>query len=229
LEAPYVDYTIVTVDGLRYSGIMSAETSSSVTLLGPDGKQQTVLRKDIEILQSTNRSLMPEGMEKDLTREDLADLLHFLGSRPETPKQFPGNEPRTAPVRDDGSIRCFAVHAQIFGPTLVFESRHANLGAWQGLGDRAVWQLQPQRAGKYRVAIDYACDNSTAGNSFLISVGEETLSGQVEATGSWDNYRRQTVGVVNLSTGESQLVFRSAGPIQGFLLDLRTIYLTPIE
>ena len=79
------------------------------------------------------------------------------------------------------------------------------------------------------MTIDYACDNSTAGNSFLISVGEETRGGQIKATGSWDNYQRQIVGVMNLPAGESQLVFRSAGPIQGFLLDLRTIYLSPIE
>ena len=229
LETPYIDYTVVTIDGLRYSGIVASETASSVTLLSPDGKRQTILRKDIELFQSTSRSLMPEGMEKDLSREDLGHLLAFLGSRPETPKRFPGNEPQSAPVRDDGSIRLFAIHAQIYGPTLAFEAKHSNLGFWRSVGDRAVWRLEPNRPGKYRLQIDYACDDQSSGNSFLISVADQTLSGRIVGTGSWDDYRRLTVGEVDLPEGESELVFRSAGPIQSYLVDLRTIFLEPAD
>jgi hypothetical protein len=42
-------------------------------------KQETILRTDIEELKSTGKSLMPEGLEKDLSKQDLADLFAYLG------------------------------------------------------------------------------------------------------------------------------------------------------
>ena len=54
------------------------ETGSSVTLLGPDGKRQTILRSDLEDLRSTGKSLMPDGLEQGLTPQDMADLIAFV-------------------------------------------------------------------------------------------------------------------------------------------------------
>ena len=39
-------------------------------------------RKNIESLASTGQSLMPEGLEKDVSAEAMADLLAFLRSPP---------------------------------------------------------------------------------------------------------------------------------------------------
>ena len=36
------------------------------------------LRQDIDEIQSSGVSLMPEGMEKNITVEEMADLLAFL-------------------------------------------------------------------------------------------------------------------------------------------------------
>jgi hypothetical protein len=37
-----------------------------------------ILRTNIDELVSTGVSLMPEGLEKDLSRQDLADVLSFV-------------------------------------------------------------------------------------------------------------------------------------------------------
>src|SRR5262249_32898511 len=66
IEAKYLDYVAVTSAGLTYTGMLANETGNSVTLLGQEGKQQTILRTDLEKLQTTGKSLMPEGLEKDL-------------------------------------------------------------------------------------------------------------------------------------------------------------------
>ncbi len=78
VEARYRTYQAATVDGLSFSGILAAETGSSITLLGQEAKQQVILRKDLEILRASEKSLMPEGLEKDLSRQDLADVIEFL-------------------------------------------------------------------------------------------------------------------------------------------------------
>ena len=53
-------------------------TGSSLTLLAAEGKRQVLLRRDVEELRSSGKSLMPDGLEKDVTPQEVADLLKFL-------------------------------------------------------------------------------------------------------------------------------------------------------
>jgi putative heme-binding domain-containing protein len=74
----YINYLVVTTDGRVLNGLIAGETTESVTLRREEGQQETVLRRDIEELRATGRSLMPDGLEKVVTPEQLADLLEFL-------------------------------------------------------------------------------------------------------------------------------------------------------
>ena len=58
--------------------MIATETGSSITLLAAEGKRQSLLRSEIEGLQSSGKSLMPEGVEKDLRPQDVADLIEFV-------------------------------------------------------------------------------------------------------------------------------------------------------
>ena len=78
VEAPYVNYIVLTDDGRTLSGLLATETGSSVTLRKPDGKLDTVLRSEIEELRASGKSLMPEGIEKDMTPQDVADVIRFV-------------------------------------------------------------------------------------------------------------------------------------------------------
>ena len=93
----------------------------------------------------------------------------------------------------------------------------------------AVWSLAVSKEGTYRVELDYACQNNTAGNPFLLEVAGQKLSGRVEGTGTWDNYRRKQIGTIHLAAGASELLFHSAGPIKQHLIDLRGIRLVPVK
>jgi putative heme-binding domain-containing protein len=81
LDSRYVEYAATTKAGKVIRGIIAAETATSVTLRAADGKDEVILRKDIETLESSGRSLMPEGFEKDLSRQELADVLAFVNSK----------------------------------------------------------------------------------------------------------------------------------------------------
>ncbi len=78
VEARYVNYLAVTKDGRTLTGMIATETSTSVTLVGADGKSHSLLRNDIDELTSTGKSLMPEGLEKDLPPREMADLIAFV-------------------------------------------------------------------------------------------------------------------------------------------------------
>jgi putative heme-binding domain-containing protein len=76
----FVSYTLVTTEGLIHNGIIAAESSASVTLRRAEGKEDQVLRAQIEELVSSGKSLMPEGLEKDIAPAEMADLLAYLKS-----------------------------------------------------------------------------------------------------------------------------------------------------
>lgn len=78
----YVEYVVVLKDGRNTSGVIVTETGGSITLRKPEGRQEVILRQDIEELSASGKSLMPEGLEKKLTPQEMADLLaQLLGKR----------------------------------------------------------------------------------------------------------------------------------------------------
>jgi hypothetical protein len=130
-------------------------------------------------------------------------------------------------MRDDGSIRLLAIHAQIYGPSLVFEQKYRNLGWWSRPQDHAIWQVSVPKAGEYRVTLDYACDNAAAGDRFVVSAAGQTLRGVVQGTGTWDDYRSVTLGTLSLPPGLHEVTMRSDGAIGSALIDVRSLRLSP--
>jgi putative membrane-bound dehydrogenase-like protein len=78
IDNNYVSYTVVTGDGGVYTGIIAAETAGSITLRQAENKALSILRADIETIQTSGASLMPEGFEKHLSRQETADLVGFI-------------------------------------------------------------------------------------------------------------------------------------------------------
>ncbi len=81
VEGNFLMYTVSTADGRVLNGLLAGETKTSIDLLDAEGKKQTILRDDIEELASSKKSLMPEGFEKTIPAEGLADLLQFLAQK----------------------------------------------------------------------------------------------------------------------------------------------------
>jgi putative membrane-bound dehydrogenase-like protein len=82
VEPRFVSYNIDTKDGRSLSGIVSAETATTLTLIMPGGIQESILRGDISEIKATGLSLMPEGFEQGMTPQELADLIAFLKTSP---------------------------------------------------------------------------------------------------------------------------------------------------
>lgn len=78
IDSNYVSYTVVTNSGKIHIGIIAQETGTSVTLKQEKNKSLTILRDDIDAIRSNRTSLMPEGFEKNISVEQMADLIAFL-------------------------------------------------------------------------------------------------------------------------------------------------------
>ena len=74
----FLHYKVRMKDGSVLDGIIAAESATSVTLKKAEGDPLTILRSEIDVLASTNLSLMPEGVEKGIDVGQMSDLLQFL-------------------------------------------------------------------------------------------------------------------------------------------------------
>jgi putative membrane-bound dehydrogenase-like protein len=81
VEANFRSYTVTTANGLVLVGLLASESKTAIELFDAEGKKHSILRSDIDELQASPKSLMPDGFEKQLSRKDLTDLLEFLTQR----------------------------------------------------------------------------------------------------------------------------------------------------
>lgn len=71
-------YIVLTVDGKVVTGFIESDTPSALSIRTADGKVTTVDRDHIEEQSATGKSIMPEGLERNIDEQAMADLLAFL-------------------------------------------------------------------------------------------------------------------------------------------------------
>ncbi|WP_312137986.1 PVC-type heme-binding CxxCH protein [Sphingobacterium sp.] len=74
----YQSVIVKTKDGSTKSGWVVSETDNGLTLRTATGADEAVLRSNIETLTNSGLSLMPDGMEKAMSKEDMANLIEYL-------------------------------------------------------------------------------------------------------------------------------------------------------
>jgi len=62
------------------SGIIARETAEAIHIVNNSRVETRVPRTAIESITQSKVSIMPEGMDAQLSRQDLADLIAFLQS-----------------------------------------------------------------------------------------------------------------------------------------------------
>jgi putative membrane-bound dehydrogenase-like protein len=75
----FLAYLVETTDGQLLTGLIAGETAAAITLRGPEAVETIVPRERIAQVQSTGKSLMPDGLEQKISPRQMADLLAFLG------------------------------------------------------------------------------------------------------------------------------------------------------
>lgn len=226
VEERYRSYTIVTDDGLSHAGVLVSESASSITLLEQQAKESVLLRSAIEFLQSTGMSLMPEGLEKDLSPQNVADVIAFVADNSQRPKSLPGNSPATVKAGADGSILLRADQAEVFGNQITYDSANENIGFWFDQSDYVAWTVEADIPQEFDVFVEWASDDRSAANTVRIDGLAESISVGVVSTAGLENFRTKRVGKASLRAGRSRIVISSDGPMQGVpLVALKGIYL----
>lgn len=76
----YEAYNVLLEDGRVVSGIIARETAQDVVLRTNDLSEVRIARSAIDELQPSQTSIMPQGLEGRLTRDELRDLMAYLAA-----------------------------------------------------------------------------------------------------------------------------------------------------
>jgi putative heme-binding domain-containing protein len=79
---PYFQNYVVLNNGRIENGLRVGEDANSITLKSENNAVKTIARKDIQELTVQQKSLMPEGLEKILTAQELRDLFRYVMANP---------------------------------------------------------------------------------------------------------------------------------------------------
>ncbi len=144
-----------------------------------------------------------------------------------TPKKFLYDAVLPVGPGDDGKLVLDAASGLGVGPQVTYLP---DVGAFTCLTgkDRIEWPLQVEKDGRYEVWVEWSASNEQAGKPFELSLGHETISGQVPSTGSAKNYHQASIGQVNLTAGTSRAILSAGNDVTSSIGNLRRFVLVPI-
>jgi putative heme-binding domain-containing protein len=77
----YEPILIATKSGKQFSGLIRRETADQIVMAVGAKEEVRVLREEIDEIRPSTVSIMPAGLDTQLTPQQLADLIAFLKSR----------------------------------------------------------------------------------------------------------------------------------------------------
>lgn len=76
----YASYLVATGDGRTLTGSLVEQDTQRLVLRGADGRDVSLRRDEVDDMKPSAASLMPEGLTKDLTDQQIRDLFAYLRS-----------------------------------------------------------------------------------------------------------------------------------------------------
>lgn len=80
----YASKIVITADGRTFMGIVGDSGTDSIVVLEPTGEKRIVKKDEVEEMQPSSQSAMPEGLFNELELEEIADLFQYLSQPPLT-------------------------------------------------------------------------------------------------------------------------------------------------
>lgn len=219
VEPKYIQYALELNDTRALSGIIASETAGAIALVDAAGEQTEIPRDSIQTLKGLDVSLMPEGFEALLPPNAMFDLLAFVNESSARPKARPN---------DQGSISLTPALASVTGPTIAL-NEDLNAYSWISGEDIITWTVENVPPGRYAIFTDAAVQPSYDDRPFVLEIGEQTLRGQIEHTGSLRSFRQRKFGNVTIAEPHESLRVTLRHTLDGPALSLRELRLDPAE
>lgn len=137
--------------------------------------------------------------------------------------------PRIVSPENDGSLLLQAKYGHGIGPKIEYMPEWEAFG-WFAADDRVEWDVKVENSGGYDVYLEWSVSDEEAGKPFVFETNDERLVGKVKESGSWETFKIEKVGRVELKSGLQKMTFRPNSNFEeGALLDLRLVKLVLVE
>jgi len=81
IREEFTNFLVVTDDGRTVTGLIEEQTTKTLTLKDVKGQKVLINKAEVEILKALDISLMPDGLTKTLTDQQVRDLFAYVMSR----------------------------------------------------------------------------------------------------------------------------------------------------
>ncbi len=78
----YAAKTVVTKNGRTFTGLVGKGAKGELTIVTPDGKRLTIKEADVEEIEPSKKSAMPDGLLDQLEKQEIVDLFEYLSNAP---------------------------------------------------------------------------------------------------------------------------------------------------
>jgi putative heme-binding domain-containing protein len=78
IDGAYYRYVVALESGEVVEGLLQESTADVVILKSQNGATHRLMRDEIESFQSTGNSLMPVGIEQQISPREMVDLLAYI-------------------------------------------------------------------------------------------------------------------------------------------------------
>jgi putative membrane-bound dehydrogenase-like protein len=240
IKERYLQYTLVTVDGLTIQGQLMEETSNSLTLADTTGKKHSVLRKDIEEIICDGLSNMPEKLEAKLELQQMADMLAFVhGAKAEVApasktaeKTVEKKGPTLVRPDEKGVLNLESIDALASGPEVKYMPKEKAFG-WFTSRDKAEWNIEVPETGLYEGYLTWSVDKNNAGHPWILLHGTTQMKvgllGAVGESGGWETSKTVPIGRLKLQRGRQRIIVSAGGSFDGYLFDLFRLEFVPVK
>lgn len=129
----------------------------------------------------------------------------------------------------DNKVILTAENGKGIGPDIQYMPEWNAFGWFTGK-DRVEWDIDLPAAGEFEVWLEWSVSDEEAGKEFIISSGDEEITGIVDKSGSWETFKKVKVGRIRLNEDYNNLVVKSTEDFSvGALMDLKALTLIPIQ
>lgn len=206
-------------DGLRVLGLRTPVRAARVLATGERLRFATTKADDLPSV----------AIERPSQLDPIATVIELqLAGKPVT------EDPTTVIKADaDGNFRLHASKAVIHGSAQYETGNgHDNIGFWTNPSDFVTWQVQIAREADYEVAVTYACQPGSEGSTYTVVLDRQApdgkVSGTVEATASWTDFRTVKLGTIHaVRPGRYTVTVRPSSMPRGAVMNVKEVLLQP--
>ncbi len=141
IRPEYQTQVVLTADGLMLTGLLAESTPKTITILDAKNQRTVIAREEIDEMETSKLSLMPEDVFKEVKEQDIRDLFAYLQTGTERPADRSLASLAMARSTFATGVEGWTIVDNGPGSVPAFQAADGNGGGWLKLDDGTSGQM----------------------------------------------------------------------------------------